>query len=175
MLFQIYDHPPNYQTLYTVKLIFLWIMQSFITTNILLPTFHNGIIKFLVEQHAWTWTVFLKMWPTWSLWLLRLNPSSFKTRQPKHQCIFLTLSCRHLTSFYFHWNKMNFLIGVGKILIWLIKHRAKLSCKRCLLFFKNYALLHIFFLLEKGLKYIISMIVFIENALKFYYKYKNQI
>ena len=43
----VYKHPNKPSTLCTLKIIFLWIMWSFIITNILLPTFHNGIMELL--------------------------------------------------------------------------------------------------------------------------------
>ena len=42
-----YKRPSTPSTLCTLKVIFLWILWSFMTTDILLPAFHNGMIKFL--------------------------------------------------------------------------------------------------------------------------------
>ena len=44
-----------------------------------------------------------------------------------------------------------------------------------MLFFKNGALLHNFFSKKRVLNILFLWFSFIENALKFYYKYKNQI
>lgn len=77
------------------------------------------------------------------------------------------ISYRHLITFIFSGIDAFSFIRFGKV----SSCRETLSCKRCFSLKMMYFYLVFLFLQDKVLKYIIFMISFIENALKFYYKY----
>lgn len=137
----------------------------------MLPTFHNGIIKFLCRATCMNMDS-VKKKVTNMINLFYLNPSFFFFffNQSKYQCIFLGYLIDISLHFIFIGIDEFPFIHFGKVCIWLIK-KGKVSCKRCF----SLKIMHFYviflFLQEKSLKYTICMISFTENALKFYYKY----
>lgn len=114
---------------------------------------------FLVEQHAWTWTVFLKNLTNIInlAWVFQ-----FQVRNPRINSYFSQCLTKHLITFYFNGKKLIFSFKFWQG-IWLLYQGGNYLSKYALLKIMCSSTLSVS---QKGLKYIISVTSFPDYSLK---------